>query len=168
MLRLNGKKILFCQILYHKETYRNLKFPSSCPHNALSFILLSRKKKRKEEEKAGESLQYSGILSPGYSQSLPSLSCVYILRPRFPPCSGRGFPVLCGRGQRGGTGCPPAPGIASRFVLPRITGSPAETHPSGGGTQGGELATGCWKASQHRRTPWLLGDVAGWLAGSSI
>lgn len=125
-------------------------------------------KKKRKEEKAGESLQYSGILSPGYSQSLPSLSCVYILRPRFPPCSGRGFPVLCGRGQRGGTGCPPAPGIASRFVLPRITGSPAETHPSGGGTQGGELATGCWKASQHRRTPWLLGDVAGWLAGSSI
>lgn len=138
------------------------------PITLFHSFFFQEKKKRKEEEKAGESLQYSGILSPGYSQSLPSLSCVYILRPRFPPCSGRGFPVLCGRGQRGGTGCPPAPGIASRFVLPRITGSPAETHPSGGGTQGGELATGCWKASQHRRTPWLLGDVAGWLAGSSI
>lgn len=42
-------------------------------------------------------------------------------------------------------------------------GSPAETHPSGGGTRGGELATGSWEESRHRRMPWLLEDMAGWL-----
>lgn len=86
------------------------------------------------------------------------------LRPHSAPqvSSVPGLRVSCGPWGAAGTGLRSS--VQHRALCRRrITGSPSETHPSGGGTEGGELATGCGKESHHRRIPCLLEAMAGWL-----
>lgn len=97
----------------------------------------------------------------------PSLSCVYTLRPRFPLRPGGGSPVPPRAAER--------PGLRSAPLSAPHRAAP----PAAAGT-GGDLgmkrihqAGGDWGRggsyrlleSRHRRMPWLLEDMAGWLVG---
>lgn len=151
-----GKRSYFVKYFTTKKRAKISSFLPPVPITLFHSFFFQKKKKKV----AGETQQYSGILSPRYSQSLPWAVCTHYA-PGFLWARAEGFPSSAGEGS--GEARAALQRSASRFVLPRITGSPAETHPSGGGTQGGELATGCWKESRHKRMPRLLEDMAGWL-----
>lgn len=71
------KDFFFSRYSTTKKRAKNLKFPSSCPHNALSFIPLRKKKKQTKPKKAGKTQKDSGILSPRHSAKLSRAACTY-------------------------------------------------------------------------------------------
>lgn len=129
LLPLNRKKMLPCQILYHKEKCQNLKFPSSCSHKA--FIHSSLKKEN-------SAIQCS--LKPKIFTVFPEIH----LSPQESPYPRRGSPLCAGRAmaarlQR----LRPAP--SSALCEAADIGISGRNASTGRGTQGAELAIGCWK-----------------------
>lgn len=135
-----------------KKRAKNLKFPSSCPYNVVSFI-------PQMEGRANSAIQR--YLKSRICRE-PSTSCVHIPRPGFPPCPDWGSPVWRGRGQRAARA---APAFSIALCAAADSGAPTETHPSSGETRGGKLATGCREKANADLCP---GCWKTWLAGYFI